>query len=50
MVEVLAACPIGWNLPPVEANKFVADSLMPYFPLGVYRDAPAEEAKEGGGS
>jgi len=38
MVEILASCPIGWNLPPVEAAKFIAEGLMPYYPLGVYRD------------
>ena len=40
MVEILASCPIGWNLSPVEASKFTADTLMPYYPLGLYRDIP----------
>jgi len=47
MVEVLAACPIGWNVPPVEAARFVATDLMPYYPLGVYRDEPAGVSAEG---
>ena len=38
LVEILAACPIGWNLPPVEAVKFVKDAMMPYYPLGVFCD------------
>lgn len=42
MVEVLASCPIGWNMPPVEAAKFIAGGLMPYYPLGCYRDIHAE--------
>jgi 2-oxoglutarate ferredoxin oxidoreductase subunit beta len=43
MVEILAACPIGWNLPPVEAVKFVRDAMMPYYPLDVYCDRGASE-------
>jgi 2-oxoglutarate ferredoxin oxidoreductase subunit beta len=42
MVEVLASCPIGWNMSPVEASKWIATSLMPYYPLGVFKDAGGE--------
>ena len=42
MIEVLASCPIGWNMPPVEASKFIASGLMSYYPLGCYRDIHAE--------
>ncbi|MCL2286215.1 MAG: thiamine pyrophosphate-dependent enzyme [Firmicutes bacterium] len=42
MVEVLSTCPIGWNKTPVDSMKFVKDSMMPYFPLGVYCDRGAE--------
>ena len=38
MVEVLAACPIGWNQSPVDAMAFVKNAMMPYYPLGVYCD------------
>jgi len=38
MIEILAACPIGWNQTPVDSMKFVKDSMMPYYPLGVYCD------------
>jgi len=38
MVEILATCPIGWNLPPVDATKWVVENLMPYYPLGLYKD------------
>jgi len=39
MIEVLATCSIGWNLSPVEVMKFVASDMIPYFPLGVYKDS-----------
>ena len=41
MVEVLAACPIGWNLSPAEAARFIETGLMPYFPLKVLKDGGA---------
>ncbi len=43
MVEVLSTCPTNWGMSPVKANKFVEESMMPYFPLGVYKD---EEGKQ----
>jgi 2-oxoglutarate ferredoxin oxidoreductase subunit beta len=38
MVEVLATCSIGWNLSPVESIEFVKTNMIPYFPLGIYKD------------
>ena len=43
MVEVLAGCPVGWNLSPVDSMKFIADAMIPYFPLGVYKDEGAAQ-------
>ncbi len=38
-VEVLATCPTNWGMTPLLANERVADEMIPYFPLGVYKDA-----------
>lgn len=38
MVEVLSTCSIGWNMTPVEALDYVPKHMMPYFPLGVYKE------------
>ena len=38
MVEILGTCSIGWNMTPVESMGFVADHMLPYFPLGVFKD------------
>ncbi|HEX9637646.1 MAG TPA: 2-oxoacid:acceptor oxidoreductase family protein [Acidobacteriota bacterium] len=42
-VEVLAACPTGWGLTPVESERWIADNMLPVFPLGrfVERDGEA---------
>ncbi len=37
-VEVIASCPTGWKLPPQEAIKWVEKTMLPIFPLGVYKD------------
>ena len=37
-VEVVAACPTNWKMKPVEANKWVDDAMIPYYPLGVFKD------------
>ena len=38
LVEVLSTCPTNWGLTPVEALGWVKDVMMPYYPLGVYKD------------
>jgi len=38
MIEVLAGCPVGWNLSAVDSMKFIADTMIPYFPLGLFKD------------
>ena len=41
IVEVLSMCPTNWGTKasnPAEATKFVAESMVPVYPLGVYKD------------
>ena len=38
LVEVVAACPTNWKMKPAQANKWVDDAMIPYYPLGVYKD------------
>ena len=42
MIEVLSTCPTNWGLSPVEAIKWLEENMMPYYPLGVYKDKGAE--------
>ena len=41
IVEVLSICPTNWGLSPVEALTRLEDDMIPYYPLGVYKDADA---------
>lgn len=38
IVEVLSTCPTNWGMSPVEALQWLRDNMMPYYPLGVYKD------------
>jgi len=37
-VEILSPCPTIWGKDPVEARRWVAEKLVPTFPLNVFRD------------
>jgi 2-oxoglutarate ferredoxin oxidoreductase subunit beta len=44
-IEVLSICPTNWGLSPTESLKWLRDNMMPYYPLGVYKNIEAEEGK-----
>ncbi len=37
MVEVLSTCPTNWGMTPVDSLKWLADNMIPYYPLGNFR-------------
>jgi len=41
-VEILSPCPTIWGKDPVEARKWVAEKMIPSFPLNVFRDRKPE--------
>ncbi|MBT9153029.1 MAG: 2-oxoglutarate oxidoreductase subunit KorB [Firmicutes bacterium] len=45
LVEVLSTCPTNWGLTPKESLEKVQRDMMPYFPLGDYKDIEAGEKK-----
>ena len=42
MVEIVTSCPTNWGLSPVEALDWLEKNMIPYYPLGVYKDKEAE--------
>ncbi len=38
IVEVISSCPTNWGLTPQEALEWLRGNMMPYYPLGVYKD------------
>ncbi len=37
-VEILSTCPTNWGIDPVTSMKWVETSMIPYYPLGVFRE------------
>ena len=46
LVEVVSACPTNWGMTPSNALKWVEDNMLPYYPLGIYKDKSAEKEAE----
>ena len=42
MVEVLSTCPTNWGRSPAEAMTWLQENMIPYYPLGVFKDKGAE--------
>lgn len=42
LIEVVSSCPTNWGLPPVKAMQFIEKEMIPYYPLGVYKDITRE--------
>ena len=45
LVEVLSTCNVNWGMSPVEALERLREEMIPYYPLGVYKDITAKEEK-----
>ena len=46
IVEVLSTCPTNWGLSPQKAFEWLREEMIPYYPLGVFKDTTNEsEAK-----
>ncbi len=43
LIEVVSTCPTNWGMTPEKALQWVEDNMLPYYPLGVYKDIYAEE-------
>ncbi len=45
LIEVISSCPTNWGMTPQKALDWVESDMIPYYPLGVYRDKSAKEAE-----
>ena len=41
-VEVISTCPTNWGMTPQAAFEWMRENMLPYYPLGVYRDVVAD--------
>ncbi len=42
LIEILSTCPTNWGMSPVESLTWLEENMIPYYPLGVYKDKGAE--------
>lgn len=38
-IEALSTCPTNWGMNPLQANQRLVDEMIPYFPLGVFKNS-----------
>ena len=38
LVEILSSCPTNWGMRPVEAFDWLVNTMIPYYPLGTFKD------------
>ena len=38
LIEFISTCPVNWGMTPKGAIDWAVDNLIPYYPLGVYKD------------
>jgi 2-oxoisovalerate ferredoxin oxidoreductase beta subunit len=45
LVEVLAPCPTGWKIDPIESREWIKKNMLSVFPPGVYKKRDDAEAR-----
>ena len=46
LIEVISSCPTNWGMTPQNALKWVEEKMIPYYPLGVYKDRSAKKEEK----
>ena len=42
LIEVVSTCPTNWGLTPQDSFAWMRENMLPYYPLGVYKDVVAD--------
>ena len=46
LIEVVSTCPTNWGMTPQKALEWIDEKMLPYYPLGVYKDRSAKKEEE----
>ncbi len=46
LIEVVSTCPTNWGMSPEKALTWLEENMIPYYPLGVYKDITSEKEGE----
>lgn len=44
LVEILSTCPTNWGMTPTESTKWLAENMIPYYPLGELKTPDEEDS------
>lgn len=47
IIEVISTCPTNWGMSPVDAFQWLRDNMLPYYPLGVYKERKENTGHDG---
>ncbi len=45
LIEFVSTCPVNWGMTPKDSVDWAVENMIPYYPLGVYKDKTVEEEK-----
>lgn len=45
LIEFISTCPVNWGMTPKNAIDWAVENMIPYFPLGVFKDSTVGEDK-----
>ncbi|HZJ75372.1 MAG TPA: thiamine pyrophosphate-dependent enzyme [Clostridia bacterium] len=46
LIEFISTCPTNWGISPVKSLSWLEDNMLPYYPLGVYKDKYAQKEEK----
>ena len=46
LIEIVSTCPTNWGMTPSKALEWVDTNMIPYYPLGVYKDKGANTKED----
>lgn len=46
MVEFISTCPVNWGMTPQDSLTWAKENMIPYYPLGVYRDFEEDKSND----
>ena len=46
LIEVISSCPTNWGMTPQKALEWIDEKMIPYYPLGVYKDRSAAKEEQ----
>jgi 2-oxoglutarate ferredoxin oxidoreductase subunit beta len=45
LIEFISTCPVNWGMKPKDAIDWAVDNMIPFYPLGVYKDETTKEVE-----